>query len=501
MIQCYYTSIYDIIIVFSDLRSLRMRPETAHRDAWLVPLEVNWRYIAGFLAESQMQIRETGFKDVHELLAGESLNITLGRRSVRALWDPVSIAASDPLPTVEAACRELRDTTFHCIDAWAGVHRNIVLSLSGGFDSSLVLSLLMRTANTPRVVSVTRFASGPAEDERRYARLAALAAGVELMELPWDHEYRFEKLCSGTPVTVKPTITQVFAGMDAAVNSMFAARNEVEAIWTGQGGDHLFMAVKTGIAVVDCFRHHGFGSLLKAAFRDAATVTGKSYLHLARDARALRRSRNFFSVAKLTPNTPFLAADRLLGRTDAYTHHPWTLASATLPPAKRLQVIYLAELLNRHRPYYGIQKLQEFHPLLSQPLIELCLRIPVYRLLIDGKTRGLARRAFQSDLPPAIRDRQRKGQTTHHTLGLVRSNLPFIRTRLLNGHLADRRLLNGDALSAALQPHASISGPTLFSLLGCLAAEVWLEDWLGSERPRDIPADFQPSAPCGATNH
>ncbi|MBW4050303.1 MAG: hypothetical protein HIU85_02415 [Proteobacteria bacterium] len=480
MIPCYYTTIQEVTIVFSDVRDLRMHSRS---DAWLVPLAVNWRYIAGFLAASQMQIRESGFEDVYELLAGESLQSTAGRRSVDIFWNPVSIAETDPLCNVEDACRQLRETTCGCIEAWAGVHHHIAHSLSGGFDSSLVLSLLMCVAKRPEVISVNRFGCAPSEDERQYARVAARVAGVELIELPYE-ERPLESVCAEIPSTVKPNISQVFAGMDSEIQNALATFEGIEDIWTGQGGDHLFMAIKTGMAVADCFRDNGFGILLKTVFKDAATLTGKSYFRLARDAQSLRRADKSSSAAKATAGAGFLATAGSWEEVDTYVRHPWTPSSASLPPAKRLQVLYLAEVLNRHRPNYGIQKLQEFHPLLSQPLIEVCLRVPVYHLLMTGKTRGLARKAFQADLPPAIRDRQQKGQTTHHALGLVRGSQPYITARLLDGRLADQQLVNRDALRAALQPHAPISGPTLFSLFACLAAEVWLEDWIGSKFAR-----------------
>lgn len=499
MIPCYYTSLHDVTLVFSDARDLRLCPRNTTGDAWLVPFEVNWRYIAAFLTASQLQIRETGFKEVYELLAGECLEFTAGRQSVQIAWNPVSVAETEPVRDVEEACRALRETTHRCIEAWAGVHHRVVHSLSGGFDSSLVLALLMRAAKRPEVISVNRFAFGPGEDERRYARASAQAAGVELLELP--HEAQpLEAVCSGIAATVKPAIPQVFAGLEAKPEDQLAAFEGVEDIWTGQGGDHLFMAIKTGMIVADCFRDNGLGLRLRTVFRDAATLTGKSYFHLARDARSVRHAKSFFSVAKIRPSTHLLAASYPLEDLATYTYHPWTLPSAALPPAKRLQVIYLAEVLNRHRPNYGIRKLQEFHPLLSQPLIELCLRIPVYHLLMAGKTRGLARKAFQSDLPPAIRNRQRKGQTTHHVVGLLRDNRPFMAARLLEGRLVNHGLVSREALCAVLEPHASIAGPTLFSLLACVAAELWLEDWLGSKLARCNLARLGIPATCSATS-
>jgi asparagine synthase (glutamine-hydrolysing) len=489
-IPCYYTLVDGVTIVFSDVRDLRMRPASATNDAWLIPLEINWTYIAGFLAASQMQIRETGFIGVYELLAGESLQSTKGIRSVHIFWNPVSVAEADPLRDAGDACRELRETTCRCIEAWAGVHRHVAHSLSGGFDSTLVLSLLMRAENRPEVIAVNRFGFGPAEDERQYARLAAHTAGVELIELAHKTS-PLESVCAEIPTTLKPNISQVFAGMDTAIRDALATADGIEDIWTGQGGDHLFMAIKTGMAVADCLRDNGLGPQLATVFRDAATLTGKSYFRLAREAHSLQRADRFFSVTEIKANTGFLATVGPFGEPDTYTRHPWALSSESLPPAKRMQILFLAEVLNRHRPNYGVQKLQEFHPLLSQPLIELCLRIPVYLLLATGKTRGLARRAFYGELPAAIRDRQQKGQTTHHVLGLVRDSRRYIAARLLDGRLADQRLIKRDELRGALEPHAPISGPALFALLACLAAEVWLEDWIRFKfaRSPSVPTD------------
>jgi hypothetical protein len=43
-------------------------------------------------------------------------------------------------------------------------------------------------------------------------------------------------------------------------------------------------------------------------------------------------------------------------------------------------------------------------PLYAQPVLETLLRIPLYRLFEGGRDRGLARRAFENDVPEPILD-------------------------------------------------------------------------------------------------
>ena len=489
MIPCYYTTVRGITIVFSDVRDLEILFDTQGQDEPFLRFEVNWRYIVGFLSFSQIQIRETGLKDIYELLAGESLESVSGRQTVRVLWDPVPIADHDLSNKIDIrdACRALRETAQSCIAAWAGTEQRILHSLSGGFDSSLVLSLLNTAPQHPKVLCVNRFASGPGEDERGYAQSSALWAQANLLEFPWDSESMvFDDNCLRLPRTAKPTLPHVFNGLDAPIYNRLGAAHRCDTLWTGQGGDHLFLAVNTDLGLADCLRHHGLlSSQMRTTLRETAKLTRKSVPHLIRltIGRTIHHGNLFshnalFKWADLMPQTRFL--NQCLQPSDLaeYIRHPWAEPSAALPPGKRYQLLLLAEVLNRHRPLYGLQEVQEFHPLLSQPLIEACLRIPVYLLLTGGKSRGLARLAFEDCLPPTIVARHGKGQTTHFTLGLLRRNLPFLTGVLRDGVLAQHGLLERNTLKPVLRPDAPLEWTALFPLCACLAAEVWLQSWM-----------------------
>lgn len=491
MIPCYYTSVLGITIAFSDVRDLQFLSNTQHNDKSFFRFEVNWRYIVGFLAASQMQIRDTGLKDIYELLAGESLESVSGRRVARTLWDPVSIAESNPSMGIDPGniCCVLRESAHSCITAWSNTSDRILLSLSGGFDSSLVLALLAAAPRPPNVLCVNRFASGPGEDERGYARTAARWAQADLLELPWDTETLvFNDNCLRLPQTAKPALPHLFNGLDAPIYNRLGAIHGFDTIWTGQGGDHLFMAMNTDLGLADCLKRHGLASSqMLTTLMETAKLTRKSVIHLTRltIGRAIRFPDNrvlscnaFFKWTNLLPQTQFLREHLLPPDLAEYIQHPWAARSAVLPPGKRYQLLLLAEVLNRHRPLYGLQDLQEFHPLLSQPLIEDCLRIPVYLLFTGGKTRGLARLAFADCMPPQIVTRHGKGQTTQIALSLFRRSLPFLRQLLLDGSLVQRDLVDRNALESVLNPGGPIDGTTLFPLAACLAIEVWLQGWM-----------------------
>jgi asparagine synthase (glutamine-hydrolysing) len=489
MIPCYYTTVRDITIAFSNIRDLDILSDTRDQDAPLLRFEVNWRYIAGFLASSQMQIRETGLKNFYELLAGEALESVAGRQTVRTLWDPMPIADYDPSTKIDIGdtCRALRETAQSCIVAWAGTADRILLSLSGGFDSSLVLTLLKVAPRQPKALCVNRFASGPGEDERGYARSAAMWTQADLVDLSWDSEAMvLDDNCLRFPRTAKPTLPHLFNGLDAPIYNKLGATHGCNTIWTGQGGDHLFMAVNTDLGLIDCVHHHGFlSSQMLTTLRDTATLTRKSVPHLI--GHTIRRMIStgdlssqaaFFTWTALLPQTRFLSKHVLTQDLSEYIRHPWTAPSVILPPGKRYQLLLLAEVLNRHRPLYGLQAAQEFHPLLSQPLIETCLRIPVYLLLTGGKTRGLARLAFEDCLPAKILNRQGKGQTTYFTLGMLRRSLPFITPLLLDGELVRHGLVNRNSLVPVLNAGTLNDWTVLFPLAACIATEVWLQGWM-----------------------
>lgn len=479
MLPCYYTNTRGITLVSSNARNFVAPCRAAHGQPLKHTFNINWQYIAAFLAHSRIQIRETGLEGVHELLAGE---ILIGRDehlAVELAWSPAEFTEPGPSKSPEDQCEELRSTVQSCIDAWCSVHDRVVHSLSGGFDSSLVLGVMSRSPRRPLIVCVNRYADGPAEDERRYARIAARAADVSLVEWPWtfDH-YALDDSSVALPLGAKPSIPALFAPPEMSFFRTLCAAQRFDAIWTGEGGDHLFMAVRTTLAIADFVQSRRPHRGLLRILTETSRLTGHSIPHLACGLISLPRWSPVCDYVRALPNNPLLATrSRRTQEQQRYLLHPWQTAMRNTPPGKRHHVSMLADAIHRIRPLEGSPDSVELQPLLSQPIIEHCLSIPTFELLRDGCTRGLARRAFSSVVPPAILNREQKGQTTHHVFGVIERSLPYISDILVNGELEARGLLNSSLLKRLMATQIPITEIRLTPLLACIAAEIWIRAW------------------------
>jgi asparagine synthase (glutamine-hydrolysing) len=118
-------------------------------------------------------------------------------------------------------------------------------------------------------------------------------------------------------------------------------------------------------------------------------------------------------------------------------------------------------------------------PLVSQPLVELCLRIPTYVLIKNGMDRATARRAFAPDLPPEIVKRRNKGRIDQHVRNLLDANLDFVRDFLMNGRLVKEGLLDRRNLELYLTRDRSPADYQYAEILHeHLCIEAWLSRWL-----------------------
>jgi asparagine synthase (glutamine-hydrolysing) len=160
-----------------------------------------------------------------------------------------------------------------------------------------------------------------------------------------------------------------------------------------------------------------------------------------------------------------------------YVWQPWTEDTSNLSPGKRWQISLLACLIHRHRPVPGLQYAEQHHPLFSQPLFELCLRIPVYTLLRGGIDRALERAAFRDCVPQPIIRRENKGTIATTFMSKIRESLPFIRDLLLDGVLAQERIIERSSLEPYLAANRPMNHRVLWPFLSCIAAEVWARKW------------------------
>lgn len=460
-----------------------------------ISLSINWDYVFSFLCMSQVQLRETALDGVTELLAGDCfLRASNGSCKQYCGWSPDAAMQEPLIDRFDAAVHAVRATAIYCVSAWASVYGTILLNLSGGLDSTVVLACLTQSRRRPTVICVNNFGMNGAEDERTYARLAASTASVTLLEVPMFAERQMlDDALEHLPLAAKPTIPGTIGTLGIALVNELAAKYGASSVWTGQGGDHLFLQTTLPVGPLDYAALRGYRLGLLTALRDAARLSRYDYWRIA---AALWKENPGSAADGLNRaaggENSFVAADVRSRASSCRLVHPWTASTQSRPPGQRLQVTALSEVLNRHRPLPGLQRVFEHHPLLSQPLIEQCLRIPSYVHLNAGVDRAVERAAFAALIPQRIANRRRKGQSTFSILEAIHRSGDYVRDLLLGGVLAREGILDRISLEPYLNDQRPVELKSLFPLLSCIAAELWTRNALNSgakTSPCRVPSD------------
>jgi asparagine synthase (glutamine-hydrolysing) len=162
--------------------------------------------------------------------------------------------------------------------------------------------------------------------------------------------------------------------------------------------------------------------------------------------------------------------------------NPWGLPDSDLPPGKRLHAFSISRPLLFRDPLPRQRALDFINPLVSQPIVELCLRIPTYLHAAGGTDRAVARAAFAADLPPEILARTWKGAADRHLQAMLESHLGLIRETLLDGGLVRAGILDRKRLGEALSARSVGSRTHATELFGYFCTEVWLRRWEGAGR-------------------
>ena len=445
---------------------------------------VNWNRVARSL-NGLSASQATAVNEIREIPAG----FCEGPQGIGCYWDPVKLAGRAPIGDFNSAAITLHDVAESCVHAWAEGAPRILHALSGGLDSSIVLGCLHSAPSRPEITCLTHFAPGPDSDERFFARCAANRAHRPLVEReqPTDidlrsvlHGVRFET----SPGMRIPEIDRIEP--DAAL--------EVGAPMTtkGHGGDELFCRHHTHFYVADFLRVHGLHPDLLPTLLHSAVTEGETLWTILggalRDALIPRRWNLARIFARDQEGQSLLHADvaaELLN--DRSCDAPYTPSTRDCPPGKLWQISVITGRRFHYLPSMREDDPQQVSPLLSQPLIEACLRIPTYLQMKDRRERAVARAAFIREVPREILERRWKGGAEHLAWRLLRRNLSFVRELLLEGHVVRARIVDRPRLEALLDASpASLIKATvpIFHLVG---AEAWLQAWVG----RGVPSkDF-----------
>ncbi len=464
-LPCFFTQNEGVTVTFSWLGdALELLGEHA-------PRRVNWDALLVLLQRGSLTGRNTALDGLLQVLPGERLDFHDGSSTL--LWNPISIARSPAPHTAEEATKVMKQHVQACARSWASCYDTVLLRLSGGVDSSILLSCLMPEATSADVIGINYHSVGSDSDERHYARLAAARAGRDLIERERDAGFRIDRIQT---IARMPEPVHYIGWMNAATDAALARAYGAPALFTGAGGDSLFYEFPRWWPAADYLRIRGLDTGFIAAAMDAARL-GKTSVWRTMALAFKERLRPSLSESASMGQAALLAPD-LASSTDPHRFaHPALCKPAELPIGKYMQTIALMQPLGYYDPFEQAGAPELVNPLLSQPLVELCLRWPTYLLAQGGRGRALARRAYAKDLPPQIVNRRSKGGLEEHVRAVLLSNIDFVRETLLEGQLAARRIIDRPRLEALLSGRPTALAGSNSQIHALVATEAWISRW------------------------
>ncbi|OWQ94308.1 hypothetical protein CDQ91_15055 [Sphingopyxis witflariensis] len=454
-------------------------------------LRLDVDFVRHLLAYNNLRTERTGIAGVQELLPGTSLSSScvgdLFRCDVRCDWSPWPFAATaHPRGT---AAHEVERMVDLCVAAWASSRPTILVELSGGLDSSIVAASLSQWGS--RVAAVNVATSSPDGDERRYARAVAARLDIELAETLYSADNCDLTRPPAFP-SPRPASFAVLDGIDAALGAAASAAGTA-SLFSGIGGDNVFALTRSVAPLLDAVRARGPGVTALRALADLARVGNVSLW------RALRLSgRQWRSGTEARwPRDESYAVSGALPR-EAFLH-PWDAGIDKVPYGKRLQVQAIRRImdfLDRPARWYDRDVVA---PLLSQPLVELCLSIPSWEWIAGGHDRAVARAAFADRLPAEVAWRRNKGRLETMCAQLFLAQRDALTELLLEGRMAREGLLDRDRIETYLARDGIEGDYDYFRLLEFVDLERWIASlpWTSGSVPsfaqRAYCADFSGS--------
>lgn len=443
---------------------------------------INWNYLARSLL-APAQSGETGLNEVSEVLAGECEVLGDAGSGRRTYWDPLQVWSAEPILDPQRAAQELQVAIQSSVNAWAALHDNILHFLSGGLDSSIVLSCLTSAPSRPHVTCVNDYGDAFESDERRYAQLVARQCGARLIERKATPNGDLSTLLD-VPRFERPTfhIKEV-----SRANADLALELGASAMSFGHGGDELFCRHHTRYYVSDFIAERGIRPelldlLLDSAVKDKLSIW--RVLHSALRSVVLRRQWSVLREQCEEAEGKLMIADGAIRR--LYEDHSFDLPRGQSRPFAPTGKLWQIFLVTARREYYDPFELPsdpvQLSPLLSQPVAEVCLRIPTYLQVRGRVDRSVARHAFSSVLPQEVVWRRSKGGVEDYMAEVQRRNLGFARSLLVDGLLVRHGVADGEALRSALGDAPSDATRGTASVFFLLATEAWLRSWTDTTR-------------------
>ena len=484
----YYYKGRDFLAFASEIKSLLQHPGVPREvDEHAIDLYMSLRYVPG---------PGTMFKDIFKLQPGHRMVVDEHGVHISRYWDLQH--RSDDRLTNGAFNGGLIEEFEHLLEE--SVRLRLIsdvplgLFLSGGLDSSSMLSMMNRITGGERIktFSVGYESSGPSEaeveesNEFSYARQAANHFGAE------HHEFRLNAQDFGNALpTVVSHLDEPLADPTCIPLYFISklAREHVTVALSGEGADETmagYTLYRKVLAMEKMRKGLGpavglfpmlaslpfWGDKVRGYMRRAGTPVEDHYRGVVKGVRAE-------TVLSLAGPDRFWKCSHRLNEVFRYYFNRVSTAS---PLNRMLYVdtkVWLVEDLLLKADKMTMATAVELRvPFLDHKLVEFAAALPDSLKIRQGKGKWALRRVMQDALPPAILTRSKKGFTNPTSSWLRFELRDFVRDSLLSHDAACRKYFAGPAIEEIVTRHEQGKSSGHQEVWSLLIFELWHKQFI-----------------------
>ena len=423
---------------------------------------VTRQLIAGDLRQNT-----TCLAGIDEMRGGDRLTVASAGTTRERLWSPSAFASSKRrIDDSAEADRRLRDTAIACVAHRTHTLARPLLLLSGGLDSSVVAACL--AAENRDFACLNLMTANPTGDERAFARAVAARTGCPLVECDMaSGAIDIERLAA---VRLPRPVARSFEQHVYALALEQADLLGCDGLVDGGGGDNVFCSQQSVAPAADCLLDPAGRTQFWRVCDDIGQIAETSRWTVA--WRAWRRSRDVARPSRWPVDLRWLDA-RAADLAATAIRHPWLDEERQPLPGRAGHIAMLVAAQGYVEDGPHGTKHRAIAPLVSQPLVEHCLRIPSWDWFAQGRNRAAARRAFEPLLPRHVAWRPGKGSPDSFVARLFETNRAFLRDHLGGGLLAETKVIDRAAVIAAIDDPRPAHGTGFGRILQLADTESW----------------------------
>ena len=434
----YYYQADKTLIFASEMKAILQDPA--------VPREINYPIIDRFLTYYYVPGAETMIKGLLKLDPGHYLIYRNGRIETKQYWD-LDFPA-DPTPI---AFNEAKEKLLELLKETVRLHMisdvPVGLLLSGGVDSSALLSLAIHETNKNISTFTIGFDGEGFADERPYARMAAERYGTKHYEMTFNAENFLKFLPEYVsymeePVCEPPAVALYYISR--------LAKDYVKVLISGEGGDEAFAGYPNhrNMLILEQVKKIAgpFNGLLSGMIQKVAGLTGMD--RVDRYAQLMnKRQEDYYLSRTATPLTLFnrnyaaiYSAEFMAYVDKTHSARPtselFEKTKASDPLSKMLYVdtkTWLPDdLLVKADKITMANSVELRVPLLDHVILEYAASLPPTMKVHGTETKYLLKKTFENIVPQEILVRKKTGFPVPYERWLKEDHMNYVKNILLD---------------------------------------------------------------------